>query len=136
MTAPSSCSASRRPKSVSIELTLGAGGGSVKGILDRHPKPDRAGKAAKPQLFFFYSNASGRCRRVEAFLAQVLQARRNHDTFTLHRIEADERPDLIQRFAVEQLPTILVIEGKRVERRLEQPRGCAEIQLLLAPWLR
>jgi len=105
-------------------------------VLDRRPKPVVARKATKPQLVFFYSNASGRCRRVDGFLAQVLQARRNHETFVLHRVEANERPDLIRRFAVEQLPTILVIDGKRVRGWLEQPRGCAAIQLLLAPWLR
>ena len=59
-------------------------------VLDGHPKPDLARKAKKPQLVFFYSKASGRCRRVEAFLAQVLQARRNHDTFVLHRVEAKQ----------------------------------------------
>ena len=105
-------------------------------VLDGHPKPDLARKATKPQLVFFYSKTSGRCRRVEAFLAQVLQARRNHDTFVLHRVEAEQRPELIRRFAVEQLPTIIVIDGKQVRGRLEQPHGCTEIQHLLAPWLR
>jgi thioredoxin-like negative regulator of GroEL len=104
-------------------------------VLDRPPEPDRR-NAAKPLLVFFYSNESGRCRRVEGFLSQVLQARHNHDTFVLHRVEAAERPELIRRFAVERLPTILVIDGKRVRARLEQPRGCAEVRLLLAPWLR
>ncbi len=46
------------------------------------------------------------------------------------------REDVGVEVAVEQLPTNLVIDGKRVRGRLEQPRGCAEIQLLLAPWLR
>ncbi len=35
---------------------------------------------AKPSLVFFHSASSGRCRRVEGFLAQVLQRRANHDT--------------------------------------------------------
>ena len=105
-------------------------------LLDRDPKRDVEPKTAKPQLVFFHSHVSGRCRRVEAFLAQVLQARRNHETFFLHRVEANERPDLIRRFAIEQLPTLLVIDGKKVRGRLERPRGCAEIQLFLAPWLR
>jgi hypothetical protein len=62
-----------------------------------------------------------------------LQRRRNHHTFVLHGIEADEHPDLIRRFAIEKLPTLLVVEETDVRARLEQPRGCVEIQLLLAP---
>jgi len=45
-------------------------------------------------LVFFYSPLSGRCRRVEGFIAQVLQRRRNHDTFELVRVSVDLRPDL------------------------------------------
>ena len=40
----------------------------------------------RPKLVFFYSPRSGRCRRVEAFVAQVLQRRRNHETFELVRV--------------------------------------------------
>jgi thioredoxin-like negative regulator of GroEL len=93
-------------------------------------------RAPKPILLFFYAGKSGSCRRVEGFLAQVLQRRHNHDTFTLHRIDADLRPDLAERFRIAELPTLLVVEDKRTRVRLEQPRGCVEIQTALAPWLR
>lgn len=89
----------------------------------------------KPGLVFFYSPESGRCRRVEGFLAQVLQQRRNHDTFRLYRVDHDQHPDLVQRFNVERVPTLCVVEGKTVRARLEEPRGCRDIQRFLAPWL-
>jgi thioredoxin-like negative regulator of GroEL len=89
----------------------------------------------RPGLIFFHSAVSGTCRRVEGFLAQVLQRRRNHGTFKLYRVAQEERPDLVERFAVEQLPTLVVVEGKRVRARLERPRGCREIEEFLAPWL-
>jgi thioredoxin-like negative regulator of GroEL len=92
--------------------------------------------AAKPILAFFYSRLSGSSRRAEGFLAQVLQRRRNHDTFTLHRIEYETHLDLAARLGVEQLPTLVVIEGRRVRARLERPRGCVQITALLAPWLK
>lgn len=92
--------------------------------------------ARKPVLLFFHSATSGRSRRVEGFLAQVLQRRRNHGTFTLHWIEHESRPDLAARFGVEQPPAIVVVDGKRVRARLEQPRGCLEIKAILAPWLK
>jgi thioredoxin-like negative regulator of GroEL len=89
----------------------------------------------RPGLVFFYSAQSGACRRTEGFLAQVLQRRRNHGTFDLYRVEQAERPDLVERFRVDRLPTLLVVEAKSVAGRLEQPRGCREIERFLAPWL-
>jgi thioredoxin-like negative regulator of GroEL len=90
----------------------------------------------RPRLVFFFSPTSGRCRRVEAFMAQVLQRRRNHETFTLHKVDADERPDLAERFRVASLPTLVVLSGKQVRARLDAPRGCRDIEDFLAPWLR
>jgi thiol-disulfide isomerase/thioredoxin len=91
--------------------------------------------AQKPGLVFFYSPVSGSCRRAEGFLAQVLQRRRNHGTFKLYRVDEKERPDLVQRFGIETMPTLVVVEDKVVRARLERPRGCREIESFLAPWL-
>jgi thioredoxin-like negative regulator of GroEL len=84
---------------------------------------------------FFYSSRSGACRRTEGFLAQVLQRRKNHGTFRLYRVAQEERPDLVERFRVERMPTLVVVEGKDVQGRLESPRGCRDIERFLAPWL-
>lgn len=84
----------------------------------------------------FYSPVSGACRRVEGFLAQVLQRRRNHDTFRLYRVDETHRPDLAERFHVEEVPTLIVIERKSVRARLVRPRSCREIEGFLSPWLR
>ena len=91
--------------------------------------------SVKPRLVFFHSSLSGGCRRVEGFLAQVLQRRRNHETFRLYRVSREERPDLVERFGVEIIPTLVVVEGKTVRARLERPRGCREIEAFLQPWL-
>jgi thioredoxin-like negative regulator of GroEL len=88
------------------------------------------------RLVLFYSPLSGRCRRVEGYLAQVLQRRRNHDTFEVVRVPVDSRPDLARRFRVEAIPTVLVVEGRRVTCRIEQPRGCRELEGRLQRWLR
>jgi hypothetical protein len=90
----------------------------------------------RPQLLFFCNDRSGHSRRVEGFLAQVLQRRRNHDTFQVLRIDYDARLDLARRCRVEGPPALVVVDQKRVQVRLERPRGCAEIQTALAPWLR
>jgi thioredoxin-like negative regulator of GroEL len=93
------------------------------------------GAPQKPGLVFFHSSLSGHCRRVEGFLAQVLQRRRNHETFKLYRVDDQQRPDLIERFGVGSLPTLVVVEDKIVRARLERPRGCRDIERFLAPWL-
>jgi hypothetical protein len=59
----------------------------------------------------------------------------NHGTFKLYDVAQERRPDLVERFEIERLPTLVVLEGKRVCARLECPRGCREIEEFLAPWL-
>jgi thioredoxin-like negative regulator of GroEL len=95
-----------------------------------------ASSAPLPRLVFFHSGRSGRCRRVEAFLAQVLQRRQNHETFLLYRVDQEEQPDLFERFGVDEVPTIVVVEGKQVQARLGSPGNCRDIAAFLAPWLK
>ena len=84
-----------------------------------------------PRLLFFHDQRSGKSRRADGFLAQVLQRRGNHQTFVIHRIDVGQRPDLAQRFKVEATPTLLVVQDKKVQARLESPTGCKDIELLL-----
>jgi thioredoxin-like negative regulator of GroEL len=90
----------------------------------------------KPRLVFFYSPLSGRCRRVEGFIAQVLQRRRNHDTFDLLRVSIDRRPDLAEKFRIAEVPTICVVDGRKLRRTIVALRGCRELEQELEPWLR
>jgi hypothetical protein len=92
-------------------------------------------EAPRPQLLFFYSPTSGPSRRVEGFLAQVLQRRRNHESFRLIPIEVERQPDLVEHFEVDKIPALIVVSEKTVRARLVHPRGCAEITRTLSPWL-
>lgn len=99
--------------------------------------PRRAVDApSRPTLVFFYSPTSGGSRRVDGFLSQVLQRRRNHETFSVRRVDYETHEEIAVRLGVEQSPALVVIDEKRVRARLERPRGCAEITNLLAPWLK
>jgi len=115
-------------------LTRGRSGKTVDMAVK--PLPTDAPTVERPRLVFFYSAASGRSRRAEGYLAQVLQRRRNHDTFDLVRVEVDRRPDLAERFRVDVVPTFVVVEHRRVKRRIVAPSGCREIEQALVPWLR
>ena len=90
----------------------------------------------KPGLVYFHSTRSGKFRRIEGYIAQVLQHRRNHDTFRYYAVAQEERPDLLAKFGIELTPTLLVLESKAVAARLESPRGSKEIERFLAPWLK
>ena len=89
----------------------------------------------RPRLVFFHSKVCGRCRRVEGYVAQVLQRRKNHGTFDLIEVDVDERPDLAERFRIEEIPTLVVVAGRRVQGRVVHPRGCRDIEVVLKPWL-
>jgi thioredoxin-like negative regulator of GroEL len=89
----------------------------------------------RPRLLYFHSPRSGRCRRTDGYLAQVLQHRHNHDTFHVTRVPVEAHPELVKRLRVETVPTFLVVDGRKVQARLAAPRGCHELQTFLSPWL-
>ena len=60
---------------------------------------------------------------------------RNHGTFKLYRVDEKERPDIVERFGVATMPTLVVVEDKLVSAKLEGPSGCKDIERFLAPWL-
>jgi thioredoxin-like negative regulator of GroEL len=97
---------------------------------------DRQAAEAKPRLVFFYCSTCGASRRTEALLGHVLQHNRNHDTFVVHKVDVQARPDLAKRFAVRDTPAVCVVDEKRVVARAVRPRTVAQITALLQPWLR
>jgi thioredoxin-like negative regulator of GroEL len=104
---------------------------SVARTVDAHGTVD-----GRPLLLYFSSARSGPCRRIEGFVDQVLQARRNHATFRRRVIDVDREPELAERFGVALLPTILVLEEGRVVTRLEGKVGVPQLREALGPWLR
>jgi thioredoxin 1 len=87
-------------------------------------------------LAFFYSPTSGRCRRTEAHLAQTLQRRKNRARFEVIKVNVGEHPELAERFRIEVVPTLVVIEGRRVVRRIVSPSTALDLARSLETWLR
>jgi thioredoxin-like negative regulator of GroEL len=90
----------------------------------------------RPILIFFTSTTSGPSRRMEAFLDQVLQGRRNHHTFRRQQVDVDERADLAERFAVTEVPTIVIVDNGRIVRRIVGRVGVKRLREALDDWLR
>jgi hypothetical protein len=99
-------------------------------VRSHEPKP-----VSRPTLCFVFSPTSGPSRRAEGFLAQVLQRRQNHRAFALRRIDCVEQPALAERLSATTVPTLLVVDERRVQARLDGVFGCKEIEQLLEPWL-
>src|SRR5215218_5941691 len=132
------------PASRPAHKTMGAVpariGGDRAQRMNGHPTPLGGPMSSvaphRPMLIFFTSEKDGRCRRAEGFLAQVLQRRRNHETFVRRTVAKERRPDLLDRFRIERTPTLVVVDEQVVRGKLVEPRGCEEIHAFLAPWLK
>jgi thioredoxin-like negative regulator of GroEL len=91
---------------------------------------------AAARLLYFSSARSGPARRVEAFVDQVMQERQNHQAFRRYTIDVESQPHLAERFHVNVVPTILVIDDRKVVRRIEGRVSVPELRRQLSPWLR
>jgi thioredoxin-like negative regulator of GroEL len=109
--------------------------GAEAGFVRSEPGSEQADAAARLRLVFFYSPTSGRCRRLEAQLAQALRRGENRARFELVRVNVDGRPDLAERFRVDVVPTLVVIEGKRVVQRIVSPKTVLDLTRALDAWL-
>ena len=89
----------------------------------------------RPLLLLFANRTSGQARRLEGFVSHVLQRRHNHDTFRFRIVLEEERPDIFQRLRVTEVPTLLVVDDKKVRRRLEGYARPHEVEHTLHPWL-
>ena len=88
---------------------------------------------AWPLLVFFYSERSGPARRMESLLAHV--ARKERGRLRVMRVDVDEQPDLAERFSVADVPTLVLVKGKRVVDRIDGRASAPKIENMLAPHL-
>jgi len=84
----------------------------------------------RPLLVFFTSRRSGPARRMESLLAHI--ARKERDTLVVKKVDVDERPDLVAKFRVSQVPALALVRGKRVVARLEGRATAPKIESMLA----
>ena len=90
-------------------------------------------KDPKPLLVFFWSERSGPARRMESLLAHV--ARKERGRLRVMRVDVDEQPDLAERFSVADVPTLVLVKGKRVVDRIDGRASAPKIENMLAPHL-
>ena len=86
-----------------------------------------------PQLVFFTSHRSGPARRMESLLAHI--ARKERGRLRVSKVDIDERPDLAERFRVDQVPALALVLDRRVVSRLEGRATAPRIEAMLEPYL-
>ena len=87
----------------------------------------------RPLLVFFTSCRSGPARRMESLLAHI--ARKERSRLRVRKVDIDERPDLAQRFQVQQVPSLSLVVGKRVVSRIEGRATAPRIEAMVDPYL-
>ena len=70
---------------------------------------------------------------MESLLAQL--ARKERHRLSVARVDVEERPELAKRFKVRQVPTLVLVQGKRAVARLEGRANAAEIEEFVEPHL-
>jgi thioredoxin 1 len=88
-----------------------------------------------PALVVFESPRSGPCRKVDGLIAQVLASRARRSALRLLHVRVEERPDLVERFSVVDVPTLVVVHERRVRARLDGLARLDELEAFLSPFL-
>lgn len=84
----------------------------------------------KPLLVFFTSERSGPARRMESLLAHL--ARKERTRVRIMRVEVEEQAELTERFRVRDVPTLVLVQHKRVVDRLDGRASAPRIEAMLA----
>ena len=84
----------------------------------------------KPLLVFFTSERSGPARRMESLLAHL--ARKERTRVRIMRVEVAEQPELAEKFRVEDVPTLVLVQRKRVVDRIDGRASAPAIEAMLS----
>jgi len=87
----------------------------------------------RPLLVFFTSQRSGPDRRMESLLAHI--ARKERGRLRVSKVDVEDRPDLAERFHVDQVPSLALVVEKRVVSRLDGRATAPRIESMLEPYL-
>jgi thioredoxin 2 len=85
--------------------------------------------AGTPLLVFFTDTRSGPARRMDSLIAHL--ARKERTRLRVKRVDMARNPELARRLQVEVVPTLLLVQDKRVVERLEGRVSAPRIERML-----
>jgi thioredoxin 2 len=86
-----------------------------------------------PILLFFTASTSGPARRMESLLAHL--GRKERARLRVVRIDTTEAPEWVDRLQIQEIPTLVLVQGGRPVGRLEGRASAPQIERMLAPHL-
>lgn len=84
-------------------------------------------------LVFFWSPTCGHSRRMDSVVDHFMRLHR--DRVRLAKVNVDERPDLVERFAVSEAPSLVLLSDRAEVARLEGRCTLPAIKAQLEPHL-
>jgi thioredoxin-like negative regulator of GroEL len=85
--------------------------------------------APLPMLVFFTRSTSGPARRMESLLAHV--ARKERGRLRVRRVDADEHRRLLTKFAVTEVPSLVLVIDQKAVARIDGRANMPQIEELL-----
>jgi thioredoxin 2 len=70
---------------------------------------------------------------MESLLAHL--ARKERARLRVTRVDVDARPDLAERFQVREVPTLVLVKGKKAVARIDGRTSAPRIERMLEPHL-
>jgi thioredoxin 1 len=89
---------------------------------------DSVSSSGKKMLLDFYAEWCGPCRMVAPILAEIADER---EDIIVGKINVDEEPELANAFGVYSIPTLVVLEDKKILGQATGARPKAKILSLL-----
>lgn len=96
-------------------------------------RSERDGATPGLTLVFVGRRRSGVSRRMESLIAWVKVTQKRQ--LRVVEVDADRHPGLVERLAVTEVPTLLLLENRRVVGRLEGRATGRQINELIRPHL-
>ena len=90
-------------------------------------------REARPLLVFFTHPRSGPARRMESLLAHI--ARKERERLRVTRVDVDDRPELAERFGVDEIPALVLVKDKHTVARIDGRASAPRIEKMLEPHL-
>jgi thioredoxin 1 len=83
----------------------------------------------RPLLVFFSAARSGPSRRMESLVAHI--ARKERDRLRVIQVDVDQRVDLVEKLGVRDVPTLVLVVGRKAVARLDGRVSAPKIEAML-----